>query len=207
MPEKEWPAITVRPSCRASTRSAQATASGSGVKGFCTEVSLSPAACKRGITSARDDPSVNSPCTRTTLRAFGRGCAAAAVPWIRVLAAPTMLTNARRLIGYLDSLDTSAEDRLGYSSKAPLGTSRLSVPLHKDAKTSEGLLYIRLTFSLQAAYFFRAGVPSGDLRPTLGAVPCAISSRITLSTPTGANYNAGPAWSRQRHRFSICSIT
>src|SRR6202162_760249 len=108
---------------------------------------------------------------------------------------------------HVDSLDTLAEDRLGYSSKAPLGTSRLSVPLHKDAKTSEGLLYIRLTFSLQAAYFFRAGVPSGDLRPTLGAVPCAISSRITLSTPTGANYNAGPAWSRQRHRFSICSIT
>jgi hypothetical protein len=54
---------------------------------------------------------------------------------------------------HVDSLDTSAEDRLGYSSKAPLGTSRLSVPLHKDAKTSEGLLYIRLTFSLQAAYF------------------------------------------------------
>jgi hypothetical protein len=45
-------------------------------------------------------PSANSPCTRTTLRAFGRGCAAA-VPWIRVLAAPavTMLSNARRLIG------------------------------------------------------------------------------------------------------------
>src|SRR6202047_850034 len=98
----------------------------------------------------------------------------------------------------VDSLDSSSEDRLGYS-KAPLGTSRLSVPLHKDAKTSEGLLYIRLTFSLQAAYFFRAGVPSGDLR--LGAVPCAISSRTTLSTPTGANYHAGPAWSRQRHRF------
>src|ERR1700720_4838411 len=103
MPEKEWPARTVRPSCRASTRSAEATASGSVVKGFCTEVTLSPAACKRGITSDQDDPSVNSPCTRTALRAFGRGCAAAAVPWIRVLAAPavTMLTNARRFIGYL----------------------------------------------------------------------------------------------------------
>jgi len=36
----------------------------------------------------------------------------------------------------------------------------------KGAKTSEGLLDIRLTFFFSAAYFFRAGAPSGDVRPT-----------------------------------------
>jgi hypothetical protein len=89
MPEKECPTRTVGPSCRASTRWAEATASGSVVRGFCTAVALSPAACNRAITSDQDDPSANSPCTRTTLRAFGAGCAAAAaaLPWKRVLAA------------------------------------------------------------------------------------------------------------------------
>src|SRR5580692_4579573 len=103
IPEKECPTRTVGPSCRASTRSAEATASGRVFSEFCTEVTLSPAACNRAITSDQLDPSANSPCTRTTFRAFGAGCAAAAVPWIRVLAAPaaTMLTNARRFIGYL----------------------------------------------------------------------------------------------------------
>src|SRR4029077_8839203 len=77
--------------------------SGSVVSGFCTAVALSPAACNRAITSDQLDPSANSPCTRTTFRAFGADCAAAAVPWIRVLAAPaaTMFTNVRRFIGYL----------------------------------------------------------------------------------------------------------
>src|SRR4029077_16372009 len=77
--------------------------SGSVVSGFCTAVALSPAACNRAITSDQLDPSANSPCTRTTLRALGAGCAAAAVPWKRVLAAPaaTMFTNVRRFIGYL----------------------------------------------------------------------------------------------------------
>src|SRR5580658_1711398 len=103
IPEKECPTRTVGPSCRASTRSAAATASGSVVRGFCTDVTLSPAACNRGITSDQDDPSANSPCTRTTLRAFGAGAATAALPWKRVLAAPAaiMLTNARRFIEYL----------------------------------------------------------------------------------------------------------
>src|SRR5271168_4981535 len=103
MPEKECPTSTVGPSCRASTRSAEATASGSVVRGFCTAVALSPAACNRAITSDQLDPSANSPCTRTTFRAFGADCAAAALPWIRVLAAPaaTMFTNERRFIGYL----------------------------------------------------------------------------------------------------------
>src|ERR1700747_1946509 len=79
MPEKEWPTRTVGPSCRASTRSAEATASGSVVKGFCTDVTFSPDACKRGITSDQLEPSANSPCTSTTLRAFG-GAAFAAMP-------------------------------------------------------------------------------------------------------------------------------
>src|SRR5581483_11091647 len=71
MPEKECPTSTVGPSCRASTRSAEATASGNVVSGFCTEVTLSPVDCKRGMTSDQHEPSANSPCTSTTLRAFG----------------------------------------------------------------------------------------------------------------------------------------
>src|SRR5258707_10339463 len=103
MPEKECPTRTVGPSCRASTRWAEATASGSVVRGFCTAVALSPAACNRASTSDQDDPSANSPCTRTTLRALGAGCAAAALSWKRALAAPaaTMFTNVHRFIGYL----------------------------------------------------------------------------------------------------------
>src|SRR5258706_2362589 len=77
MPEKECPTRTVGPSCRASTCWADATASGSVVRGFCTAVALSPAACNREITSDQLDPSANSPCTRTTLRAsVGAGFAA-----------------------------------------------------------------------------------------------------------------------------------
>src|SRR5439155_8108855 len=103
MPEKECPTRTVGPSCRASTRSAEAAASGSVVRGFCTAVTLSPAACNRAITSDQDDPSAKSPWTRTTFRATGADCATALVPRTNVLAAPaaTMPTNVRRFIGYL----------------------------------------------------------------------------------------------------------
>src|SRR5947209_14459862 len=103
IPEKECPTRTVGPSCRASTRSAEATASGSVVRGFCTAVTLRPVACKRAITSDQDDPSANNPCTRTTYSAYGASDAAAFAPRMRVLAAPaaTMLTNLRRFIGYL----------------------------------------------------------------------------------------------------------
>src|ERR1700689_4904526 len=83
IPEKECPTRTVGPSCRASTRSAEATASGSVVKGFCTEVTFSPAACNRGTTSDQEEPSANSPCTSTTLRAFG-GVAFAAMPRVEI---------------------------------------------------------------------------------------------------------------------------
>src|SRR5260370_7798536 len=83
MPEKEWPTRTVGPSCLASTRSAEATASGSVVSGFCTEVALRPTACNRAITSDQQEPSANSPCTSTTLRAFG-GVAFAAMPRVEI---------------------------------------------------------------------------------------------------------------------------
>src|SRR6266481_992804 len=83
MPEKEWPTRTVGPSCLASTRSADATASGSVVSGFCTEVTLSPAVCNRAITSDQQEPSANSPCTSTTLRGFG-GVAFAAMPRVEI---------------------------------------------------------------------------------------------------------------------------
>ena len=49
------------------------------VKGFCTEVTFNPAACKRGITSDQEEPSAKSPCTSTTLRAFS-GVAFTAMP-------------------------------------------------------------------------------------------------------------------------------
>src|SRR6202022_3915571 len=83
MPEKEWPTRTVGPSCRASTRSAEATASGSVVSGFCTEVTLRPPVCNRAITSDQQEPSANSPCTSTTLRACS-GVAFAAMPRVEI---------------------------------------------------------------------------------------------------------------------------
>src|SRR5215813_12024661 len=79
MPEKECPARTAGPFCRSSTRLADATASGNVVRGFCTEVTLRPADCKRGITSDQLEPSANSPCTSTTLRALTRADGAPAV--------------------------------------------------------------------------------------------------------------------------------
>src|SRR4029077_13982133 len=101
MPEKEWPTRTVGPFCRASTRSAEATASGSVVKGFCTDVTFSPAACKRGITSDQEEPSANRPCTSTTLPAFG-GVAFAAMSRVEIseAAAPasTAVENVRLFI-------------------------------------------------------------------------------------------------------------
>src|SRR5215470_17561581 len=77
IPENECPARTVGPSCRVSTRSAASTASGSVVSGFCTEVTRSPAACNRGITSDQLDPSAKRPCTNTTSLALGALCAEA----------------------------------------------------------------------------------------------------------------------------------
>jgi hypothetical protein len=62
-------------------------------------VALSPAACNLAITSVQQDPSAKSPWTRTTLRAFGAGCAArAAVIKVLAAAAVVMPTNVRRFI-------------------------------------------------------------------------------------------------------------
>src|ERR1700735_2804794 len=93
IPEKEWPTSTVGPSCRASTRWAEATASGSVVRGFCTAVALSPAACNRAITSVQHEPSANSPCTSTTLLAF-TGVEFAATPRVEISEAAAPATRA-----------------------------------------------------------------------------------------------------------------
>src|SRR4029077_10099152 len=93
MPEKECPTSTVGPSCRASTRWAEATASGSVVSGFCTAVALSPAACNRAITSDQHEPSANSPCTSTTLPAFA-GVEFAAMPRVEISEAAAPVTRA-----------------------------------------------------------------------------------------------------------------
>src|ERR1700716_3483239 len=140
MPEKECPTRTVGPSCRASTRWAEATASGSVVRGFCTAVALSPAACNRAITSDQDDPSANSPCTRTTFRAFGAGCAAAALPWKRVLAAPaaTMLTNARRFIGYLGRRSSWLLMEVLLCVKLELATGEFTLATWKICRSNAG---------------------------------------------------------------------
>jgi hypothetical protein len=56
-------------------------------------VTLSPVACNRAITSDQDDPSANSPCTRTTFRAFV-GAAFAAMPRVEMSEAAAPATIA-----------------------------------------------------------------------------------------------------------------
>ena len=58
----------------------------------------SPAACKRGITSDQEEPSANSPCTSTTLRAFS-AVAFAAMPRVEIneAAAPSRVVEKTRL--------------------------------------------------------------------------------------------------------------
>src|SRR5271155_236815 len=106
IPEKECPTRTVGPSCRASTRSAEATASGSVVSGFCTDVALSPAACNRAITSDQDDPSAKSPCTKTTLRALV-GVAIAPKPRVDVNEAAGPATRAAEKVRLLITMRIS----------------------------------------------------------------------------------------------------
>src|SRR6201993_5298009 len=97
MPEKKCPTSTVGPSWRASTRSAEATASGSVVNGFWTDVALSPAACNRAITSDQHDPSANRPCTSTTLRALTGAVPAAVVRLVEASDAPAPATRAEKV--------------------------------------------------------------------------------------------------------------
>src|SRR5262249_23338295 len=88
---------TVGPSWRASTSIAEATASGSVVRGFCTAVTLSPAACNCGITSVQHDPSAKRPWTRTTFFALGTGCARAAGTRSELATAATVVRTKVRL--------------------------------------------------------------------------------------------------------------
>src|SRR5260221_1682912 len=103
IPEKECPTRTVGPSCRASTRWAEATASGSVVRGFCTAVAFRPAACKRAITSDQHDPSAKSPCTRTTLRALV-GVEVAAMPQVDANEVATPATKTAEKVRLLISM-------------------------------------------------------------------------------------------------------
>ena len=83
-------------------------------------------------------------------------------------------------------------------------STRTRVPRHERA---------RLTFGLHFPYRrLILCVPSGargldDRRPPEGMAACAISSRSTHSTPTGASCIAGRTSSPSRHRYSTCSIT
>src|SRR6478672_9692754 len=58
MPEYEWAASTVGPSIKASVRRANSQSSSSVRRGFCTEATFSPRACRYGITSDQYDPGV-----------------------------------------------------------------------------------------------------------------------------------------------------
>src|SRR5947209_19077180 len=99
MPENECPTSTVGPSCLASTRCVSATASSSVVSGFCTEVTFSPTACSRAITSDQQDPSANSPWTRTMFLATGGASALARRGISPAVAKPASVdANVRRLI-------------------------------------------------------------------------------------------------------------
>src|SRR5580704_2097158 len=123
MPENEWPTNTVGPCCMASARCADATASGSVVSGFCTEVTLRPFGCSRAMTSDQDDPSANRPCTRTMFWALAAGCACAR-RCRRGLAAAAMamLTKERRSIGFLLPHPLSSLERGGGSGAVRLAT-------------------------------------------------------------------------------------
>src|SRR3954468_4258682 len=77
MPEKEWPTSTVGPDCAAIARRAASDASFSEVRGFCTLVQLMPFCWRRAMTLDQQEPSANSPCTKTTFFVFGEGWALA----------------------------------------------------------------------------------------------------------------------------------
>src|SRR5262249_26051012 len=97
IPENECPARTAGPFCRPSTRSAAPTASGNVVSGFCTEVTLSPAVCNRGITSDQLEPSAKRPCTSTTFFALGVVCAKAVCDRAELAAAAAVKPTKARL--------------------------------------------------------------------------------------------------------------
>src|SRR3984893_3685123 len=71
MPEKEWPTSTVGLGCAAIFRRAASDASCSDVRGFCTLVQLTPFCWRRAMVFDQQEPSANSPCTKTTFFVFG----------------------------------------------------------------------------------------------------------------------------------------
>src|SRR4051812_10113453 len=70
VPPQECATSTVGPSCSASARLVASTDSASDDSGFCTAVTLRPAAWRIGITSDQLEPSAQAPCTSTTFFAF-----------------------------------------------------------------------------------------------------------------------------------------
>src|ERR1700690_1651845 len=71
VPPQECATRMVGPSCSARARRVASTESFSDVSGFCTAVTLRPAACSLGMTSAQLDPSAQAPCTSTTFLTLG----------------------------------------------------------------------------------------------------------------------------------------
>src|SRR6476660_3451525 len=71
IPENEWPTSTVGPDCAAIARRAASDASCKDVRGFCTLVQLMPFCWRRAMTFDQQEPSANSPCTKTTFLVFG----------------------------------------------------------------------------------------------------------------------------------------
>src|SRR5262245_42536406 len=67
----EWPTSTVSPGCAAIARRAASDASCSEVRGFCTLVQFTPFCWRRVMTFDQQEPSANSPCTKTTFLVFG----------------------------------------------------------------------------------------------------------------------------------------
>ena len=99
IPEKEWPTSTVGPGCAAIARRAASDASCSEVRGFCTLVQLTPFCWRRAMTFDQQEPSANSPCTKTTFFVFGDVWALATrLSKGRAALAATAPINVRRFI-------------------------------------------------------------------------------------------------------------
>src|ERR1700733_15907216 len=66
-PPNEGAARITGPDCCVKTRRVCATSSASDISGFCTAVAVTPAPCRRLITSDQEEPSAYAPWTSTTL--------------------------------------------------------------------------------------------------------------------------------------------
>src|SRR3982074_269361 len=101
VPLQECATSTVGPSCSASARRVAATESSSEDSGFCTAVTLRPAAWRREMTSAQLEPYVPPPCTKTTLRAWIGGGVRALAP-LSIAASPPAANARTILIFFID---------------------------------------------------------------------------------------------------------